>query len=126
MSKKEKFISVVEDLFRKTDMVTFAGDDYNDVITYFEALKISNEGGGKGKVAFTENGKIVLAFMKDNADSFKNMFKAKDCEAAGITSKTASGALRKLVTDGYVEKLGQNPVIYSLTDTGKSVDLSAE
>lgn len=125
MSKKEKFINVVEDLFRKTDMEVFAGDDYDDVMIYFQALKMSDDD-GKEKVAFTENGKIVLTFMKENAEVFGNMFKAKDCEGAGISSKTASGALRKLVTDGYVEKLGKNPVIYSLTDKGKEVDLSAE
>ena len=43
-----------------------------------------------------------------------------------ITSRTASGAMRKLVTDGYVEKMGENPVVYSLTDKGITIDLSAE
>lgn len=67
MSKKEKFINVVEDLFRKTDMVAFAGDDYDDVMIYFQALKMSDDD-GKEKVAFTENGKIVLTFMKENTE----------------------------------------------------------
>jgi DNA-binding HxlR family transcriptional regulator len=34
-----------------------------------------------------------------------------------------SGAIRKLVTDGYVEKVGQDPVIYTLTELGKSVEI---
>ena len=43
-----------------------------------------------------------------------------------VSSRTVSGSLRKLVTDGYVEKLGENPVIYSLTEKGKNVDINKE
>ena len=38
----------------------------------------------------------------------------------GISSRGASGAMRKLVNDGVCEKLGQDPVIYSLTEKGKN------
>ena len=38
-----------------------------------------------------------------------------------IASKSVSGAMRKLVTDGYVEKIGQNPVVYMITEKGKNV-----
>ena len=38
-----------------------------------------------------------------------------------MTSKRVSGAMRKLVTDGYMEKLGQDPVVYGLTETGKNI-----
>jgi hypothetical protein len=31
--------------------------------------------------------------------------------------------MRKLVTDGYVEKIGQDPVVYSLTDNGKNIEI---
>lgn len=34
------------------------------------------------------------------------------------SSRQISGAIRKLVNDGYVNKIGQNPVIYSLTEKG--------
>jgi predicted transcriptional regulator len=37
-----------------------------------------------------------------------------------ISSRGASGTLRKLVNDGFCEKLGQDPVIYSLTEKGKT------
>ena len=37
-----------------------------------------------------------------------------------MTSRRVSGAIRKLVTDGYVEKVSQDPVIYALTEKGKN------
>jgi predicted transcriptional regulator len=40
-----------------------------------------------------------------------------------ISSRKISGAIRKLVTDGFVDKYGQNPVIYSLTEKGKNFDI---
>jgi predicted transcriptional regulator len=50
------------------------------------------------------------------------MFKAKDiAEGLFISSRAVSGAIRKLVTDGYVEKVGQDPVIYSITEEGKNI-----
>ena len=40
-----------------------------------------------------------------------------------MSSKKISGAMRKLVTDEYVEKYGQSPVIYSLTEKGINFDI---
>ena len=55
------------------------------------------------------------------------MHKAKDiADAMEISSKTVSGAMRKLVTDGYVEKTGKNPVIYNITLKGKEVIFEEE
>ena len=34
--------------------------------------------------------------------------------------------MRKLVTDGYVDKVGQDPVAYAITTKGIEVDLDAE
>ena len=49
------------------------------------------------------------------------VWKAKDVAVQlGISSRGASGTLRKLVNDGFCEKLGQDPVIYSLTEKGKN------
>ena len=49
-------------------------------------------------------------------------FKAKSVgEGLEISSRTVSGGMRKLVTDGYVEKVGENPTVYSLTAAGKEV-----
>ena len=57
--------------------------------------------------------------MKDNLDI--EMFKAKDiADGIGISSRTVSGAMRKLVTDGFVEKeIGPRSCIYAITEKGK-------
>lgn len=94
-----------------------------DARMYFEAFQTVEE---KEKKKFTENGRIILQYMRDNKSDFNNLFKAKDFEGAGLTSKTASGSIRKLVSDGYVEKMGQGPVIYSLTSTGETISLDEE
>ena len=40
-------------------------------------------------------------------------------EGIFMSGRSVSGSMRKLVTDGYVEKVGTNPVCYGLTDTGR-------
>ena len=86
---------------------------------YFEALinKPATE-----KPMFTENGKMVLKYMQDNLDI--ELLKAKDiAEGLFISSRTVSGAMRKLVTDGFVEKVGTDPVVYTLTEKGKNIEI---
>lgn len=118
MSKKEEFIDYVESTLKNGFTMS------ENAMTYFNALKGAVD---KEKPAFTENGKAVLQFMQENKETYNNLFKAKEIgEGMNITSRTASGAMRKLVTDGYVEKMGENPVVYSLTDKGMTIDLSAE
>ena len=62
--------------------------------------------------------KIILQFLQTHLD--KRNYKARDiAEELFISSRTVSGSLRKLVTDGFVEKMGENPTIYSITNKGK-------
>lgn len=69
---------------------------------------------------FTENGKLILEFLKNRTET--SLWKAKDmAEEMGLTSRTVSGAIRKLVTDGFVDKVGQDPVIYTITEKGKNI-----
>ncbi len=58
--------------------------------------------------------------MQETVDSHPEQ-KAKDiAEGLMMSSRRVSGSIRKLVTDGYVEKIGQDPVIYALTEKGKN------
>lgn len=128
MSKKEKFIELVKFLMEDSNFRDLDDDEkkeiWGDALDYWNALQISEE---NTKIKFTENGKKILAYMKENKDNHSNLFKAKEIgEGLGITSRTASGALRKLVNDRYVEKVGENPVIYSLTSTGVDYEIVAE
>lgn len=73
--------------------------------------------------AFTEMGLEILSYMQSGHE--KNN-KAKDiAEGMEMPSKKVSGAMRKLVTDGYVEKYGQSPVIYSLSEKGINFDIES-
>ena len=68
--------------------------------------------------SLTENGEKVLK----GAQEFGSLtFKARDiADNLGVPTKTISGALRKLTTDGYCEKICIDPVIYVLTEKGKN------
>ena len=66
----------------------------------------------------TDSGKVILKYLQDN-DS--HMGKARDiADGLGWSSRKVSGALRKLVTDRFVEKVGNNPVVYSISEKGKN------
>ena len=53
----------------------------------------------------TENGKLILKYLQNNQDV--RLWKAKDlAEQIGISSRGTSGAMRKLVNDGFCEKIG--------------------
>lgn len=65
----------------------------------------------------TDSGKVILKYLQD---SDAHMGKAKDiADGLGWSSRKVSGSLRKLVNDGFVEKVGNNPVVYSITNKGK-------
>ena len=122
MSKKQKFIEMVDSLLANSTLGTID----EEALEYFNILKAADINEDKPK--FTENGKLVLRYMQENKDLRNNIFNAKEIgEGLGVSSRTASGAMRKLVTDGYVEKIGAgNPVVYSLTASGVEVDVDAE
>lgn len=117
MSKKDEFVKYVEELIDATTDFHIPMSD--DAKLYWEALKGKVE---EDKPMFTDNGKLILQYLKDHQET--PMWKARDiAEGLFISSRAVSGAIRKLVTDGYVEKVGQDPVIYSLTENGKNVEI---
>ena len=87
----------------------------DNVIAYLNILKeVKDE-----KPVLTENGKLILKYLQEHQDV--RCWKAKDlADQMGISSRGASGTLRKLVNDGFCEKLGAEPVIYALTEKGKT------
>ena len=111
MTNREKFIDEIENLLKQSEFLS------DGALAYFEELK-----NGKASMGgMTESGEKVLTWMLENEKAHSNMFSAKTIgEGLFTSSRTVSGAMRKLVTDGYVEKTGQNPVSYSLTDTARS------
>ena len=117
MSKKQEFISYVKDLMDATSEYPILMSE--DARLYWEAFCGTTEA---EKPMFTDNGKLILKWMQENTQ--EPMLRAKDiAEGLFIGSRAVSGAMRKLVTDGFVEKVGQDPVIYSITENGKNITI---
>lgn len=69
----------------------------------------------------TENGIKILKIMQNKLDQYNNIFTSKNIgEFLFMSPRSVSGSMKKLITDGYVIKLGLNPVSYGLTDLGKN------
>ena len=116
MTNKEIFIKEVEDTIK--DCPDFFS---MEALQYFEQLKATPE---KEKAPFTENGAKVLIWMQENYESYNNILKAKEIgDGLFCSSRTVSGAMRKLITDGYVNKTAGTPTCYSLTDLGMTVEV---
>lgn len=116
MTNKEVFIQTVEELFD-----THATEIPDVAWSYFEQLKATAE---KEKPPFTENGAKVLIWMQENYESYNNILKAKEIgDGLFCSSRTVSGAMRKLITDGYVSKTEGTPTCYSLTELGMTVEV---
>ena len=116
MTKKETFINEINDYLEKNILKLS-----DDALTYFKAIQINED---KEKSELTEKGKTILKFMQENKEDYNNIFLAKTVgDGLNITSRMASGSMRKLCNDGYLEKIDGNPVPYSLTRKGIEVVL---
>ena len=119
MTKREAFIQIVDDFFDKA-VLTGVDDKYDldAALEFFNDLKNNKV---KNSGAMTENGAKLLSWMQENVEKMSNVFTSKEAAEALFTSgRSIAGSMRKLVTDGYVEKTGKNPVQYSLTEAGKN------
>lgn len=73
----------------------------------------------KDKPVLTDNGKQILSYMQSHPETLT--FKARSiAEDLFMNSRGVGGSLRKLINDGFVDKMGESPVIYSLTEKGKN------
>lgn len=119
MSKQQEFVNWVEELILNNSMELQPTEGAK---VYWEALKSADV--PSTKPTFTDNGKLILQQMQQMPEG---MYKARDiAEALFIAPKSVSGAMRKLVTDGYVEKVGKDPIMYSITEKGKNVDFEGD
>lgn len=116
MSKKQEFINFIEMVLNENKIDELP----ENVRLYWDAFRGADENGEKP--LFTDNGKLIIKFLQEHQDT--PMWKARDiAEGLFISSRAVSGAMRKLVTDGFVEKVGQDPVIYSITENGKNINV---
>ena len=120
MDKKEAFIKIVQtEIFDKPDIYAenySEGLEFELAKEFFEELKRDTT---KPKNIITENGLKVLTFMYENKDKYNNIFKSKEIgEGLFISGHAVSGSMRKLIIEGFVEKIGKDPITYSITNKG--------
>ena len=115
MSKKETFM---QEIMAAIDDGTLQLSE--DGMNYFASLKTE-----KPKTVITDNGKIVLKFLQEqNGEAVAAI---KIGEAVGMTGRTVSGTMRKLISDGFVAKLGdkETGITYQATaDKGMVFELN--
>lgn len=117
MSKKEAFIDYVTKIMDELA----APEMSEEAQEYWDALRFKEE---KEKPMFTDNGKLIMEYLKLLSDDAPAM-KSKDiADTLVVSSRTVSGSMRKLVSDGFVEKIGDSPVLYKITEKGKSIEIN--
>lgn len=119
MTKRQEFVQFVDNLIANSNSMIGMSDNVRD---YLNALRESED--KQDKPEFTDNGKAILKYLQETP---VGMYKARDiAEGMFIAPKSVSGAMRKLVTDGYVEKVGKDPICYMITEKGKNVNFEGE
>lgn len=127
MNRKNLFIDYFTKLMEYDKAERNLLDEYSSeekkaILAYLKAL--SEEEDNKEKPLFTDNGKLILKSLQEIQNNYNNMMKAKDiAEHIGISSRQVAGAMRKLIADGFVEKIGKEPVIYAITEKGLTINI---
>ena len=118
MTNREQFINEIQNSLQSDGGLYLS----EGARAYFEELK-----GGKASIGgLTEQGRAILEWL-DDKERRNNFYSAKDIgEGLFAASRVISGATRKLVTDGYLEKEGKNPVTYMITSSGHNILLGSE
>ena len=115
MTNKEAFIKIVqEEIFNNADVYS---ENYPDIFELAEEYFKEFTGVDK---PLPEKSAILLAFMQEHKDEYKNLFtSAAVATAMGTSGKSIAGSMRSLVSKGYVEKIQGTPVVYSLVECGE-------
>lgn len=78
----------------------------------------------KNNPTITETGIKILKTMQENEQPYLNVFTSKQIgELLFMPARSVSGAMRKLISEQYVEKKSINPVAYGLLDKGRNLQL---
>ena len=108
---KQEFIDFVNKLMEANPQITMS----ENVKTYWEALSKDEI---KQKPDLTDNGKLILKHLQG---AEVKPYKSKEiAEDLFVSARTVSGSIRKLATDGFVEKVGKDPALYIITEKGKA------
>lgn len=87
------------------------------------AMDFYNELREKAQNTFTENGKKILICMQKNQETYKTFSSKQLGELLFMPPRSVSGAMKKLLNEGYCRKQATNPVTYELTTLGSETQL---
>lgn len=124
MTNKEKFINFIQtEIFEKEDIyVENYWEDWEDIKNFWNQFLTEKKKTSNGEM--TENGLKILRYMQSNEDKYNNLFTSKEIgEGLFMSSRSVSGSMRKIIADGFSEKVGKDPVTYSLTEEGRNKQL---
>lgn len=88
-----------------------------------KAIEFYNQLKEKTQPVFTENGKKILLCMQKNVNNYETFNARQIGELLFMPPRSVSGSIKKLLNEGYCEKIGSNPVSYKLTTVGKEIQL---
>lgn len=112
--RKRIFIEAVENLFNSYPLAV-----PSEALEFFEDYKKGNSVAKE----MTDKGYNILLGLKEVND----WITAKALgERLDISGKSVSGTMRKLVTDGYAEKMAGNPASYRITEKGLNYEKKVE
>ena len=120
MTNKEKFIEEIEKIVENFEEPVPLQEVLSEqAYSFFLSLKEDKSENGE----LTEKGTEILNYMQKQSEGNDSAtFTAKSIgEGLGQNSRSVSGGMRKLVSCGYVEKAGENPIVYKLTEKGKNL-----
>lgn len=128
MSEKEQFINMVENMIEQQELLDPKGPIVKiteEALEYFELIKRQEI--KIGSTEMTDNGKEIIESMQKFLEERDNKFLSREiAEDLFTSSRSVSGAMRKLYTDGYVDKTDDSPIVYSLTKKGKEYSVESE
>lgn len=97
-------------------------DELKIYTKYFspEAMDFYNTLKEQSNNTFTENGEKILQCMQHNKNNYSNGFTSKQLgELLFMSPRSVSGAMKKLINEGYVIKIAITPIAYKLTELGE-------
>ena len=114
---KQEFLTFINKLMDASPEIVekYMTEDVKEYLNFLAENSIDS------KPEITDNGKVILAYLQEREVS---MLKARDiAEGLSISSRSISGSMRKLVSDGFVEKIGKDPAVYRITEKGKKYNI---
>ena len=120
MTNKEVFIAEIEKITENFEKPIPLQEALSEqAYAFFLSLKEAKE----GTETLTEKGAEILKYMQNEVKNNNNFTAKAIGEQIGQNSRSVSGCMRKLLSCGYVEKCGEKPIVYKLTEKGANLTI---